>query len=148
MSNAALLRYRDLNTLTEDVQTFFADRIASANGEAPESLLRLQLAVHEWVANLVQHADFSGRSVLVTLRFERFGAGYRVAIADTSAGFDFEGRLAKRRAQLGRLPERGMGLLMVHAAASDVRYDRSGGVNTLSFHVLDDGGDRCLDIPF
>jgi serine/threonine-protein kinase RsbW len=144
----AVLRYCNLSTVAGEVQAFFADRIASANGAAPDSLLHLQLAVHEWVANLVQHADFSGRDVLITLSLERTEAGYRVAIADTSAGFDFEERLEQRRRELTRLPERGMGLLMVHAAATDIRYERDGTTNTLSFYVLDDGGDRCLDIPF
>lgn len=80
----------------------------------------LRLAVHEWVANLVQHATFPGPAK-ISLQVEPEPEGVRCTITDTSAGFDFVEAVEARRSALDApMPsERGRGLLMLLRCAED-----------------------------
>ena len=110
-------------------------------------LLHLQLAAHEWLANLVQHAEFDGRAPHIHLALEEHAGDIACAIEDNSDGFDLDEALRKRRAHLSPLPERGMGLLILFACAAEIQYRRQPGRNQLRFVVSDDQ-DKCLNIPF
>ena len=74
----------------------------------------LRLAVHEWVANLVQHAAFPDGTE-ITLSVVNEGDAVRCAVEDSSVGFDFAGQVETQHAVLeGPAPsERGRGLLML-----------------------------------
>lgn len=87
----------------------------------------LRLAVHEWIANLVQHAVFPG-PVRITLEVEVRDDGVRCAIADSSAGFDFVGKVEHQKAVLDAPApsERGRGLLMVLKCAEDLAFEPAG----------------------
>ncbi len=90
---------------------------------APEEIDVLRLAIHEWVANLVQHATFSG-PVRIVLRVEPVAGGVRCAIADSSAGFDFASAVERQQSVLDAPApsERGRGLLMLLKCAEDLAF--------------------------
>ncbi len=74
----------------------------------------LRLAVHEWIANLVQHAAFPDGPE-ITLDVEVGADAVRCTVEDASVGFDFAGQVETQHAVLdGPAPsERGRGLLML-----------------------------------
>ncbi len=74
----------------------------------------LRLAVHEWIANLVQHAAFpDGPEITLEVTVE--DDAVRCAVEDSSVGFDFAGQVETQHAVLeAPAPsERGRGLLML-----------------------------------
>ncbi len=108
----------------------------------------LRLAVHEWIANLVQHADFAGRSPEVILDVYPNGRRVRCVIEDNSEGFPFPEQLYVQQDALTPFPERGMGLLMLNAATEYFEYSvTQEGMRRLEFTVSADK-DSWLDIPF
>ncbi len=143
----ARLLFDDLGTVITRTHDHLAEMMEACPDHVA-TLLHVQLAVHEWLANLVQHAEFGSRTIQIEVAITRDDSGFACTIFDSSVGFDVDEKVDVRRAQLSALPERGMGLLMVFACATDLLYTREADGNTLSFDVLDDGGDRCLAIPF
>ena len=141
------LRFDDLEVVIEQTHARLAQMMEASPAHVG-TLLHVQLAVHEWLANLVQHADFGPRPVRIEVTIAREGDAFRCTISDSSGGFDVDEQVELRRTHLAALPERGMGLLMVFACATDLLYTRDARGNRLAFRVLDDGGDRCLAIPF
>lgn len=129
-------RFCDLSTLAPDVHALFDAWIDEAtrddegrypSGDAlpgPDALtlLRLKLAVHEWVANLVQHARFDGRPPLVTIRLDLVADGVLCEVEDNSDGFDLVAILHERQEHLEPMPERGMGLLFLQACTARLSY--------------------------
>lgn len=97
------------------------DRIESAIG--PDGLAVLRLAAHEWVANLVQHAQFCGPAELV-LTLEVVEGGVRCQIEDSSQGFDFIRQIGAQKSILDAPApsERGRGLLMLVSCAEDLAF--------------------------
>ena len=87
----------------------------------------LRLAVHEWVANLVQHASFPG-DPRITLEVTPVADGVRCAITDASDGFDFLGTVQRQQAvlQTPAPSERGRGLLMLLRCAVDLDFEAAG----------------------
>lgn len=134
-------RFRDLGTVTEEIHALFA-RWASEGTFADtldeSGLYVAQLAVHEWMANLVQHATFGGQEAEIALTLRAEAGGLHVEIEDNSDGFDFEGQV-ERQARLVAQPEpseRGRGLLMLLACAEALRYEPTGpGHHRLAFVV-------------
>jgi len=114
----------------------------------PDTIQLFRLAVHEWVANLVQHADFSNREPNITLNVIPNGRRVRCVIEDNSEGFPFPEQIDVQRNALTPFPERGMGLLMLNAATEYFEYSETeDGCRRLEFTVSSDA-DSCLDIPF
>ncbi len=138
-----------LNTVVEEAHGFFAPLLAGeATPERASRLLHLQLAAHEWLANLVQHARFSERTPHIALEISEHEEAVACKVEDNSDGFDLDEALRKRRDSLSRLPERGMGLLILFACASEIQYNRQvDGLNRLRF-VISDDQDKTLNIPF
>ena len=133
--------FRDFDRVIDEVHALF-DGWAEAGAFEPaldaEGLDVLRLAVHEWVANLVQHGSFPGaRDVWLTVETE--GDAVRCEVEDTSAGFDFTDQVERQRAVLDRpVPsERGRGLLMLITCADDLGYRpaRAGVNQRVSFTV-------------
>lgn len=113
-----------------------------------DTIQLFRLAVHEWVANLVQHAGFDDRIPEVTLDVIPNGRRVRCVIEDNSNGFPLDERLEAQRLALKPFPERGMGLLMLNAATEYFEYSESdNGKQRLEFTVSSDS-DPCLNIPF
>lgn len=93
---------------------------------AATMLEQAELAAHEWLANLAQHADFQGRTPDIRLRIEREPERMRCFIDDNSAGFDMEAELDDRRDAIAMLPERGMGLQIIDSCTQRFSYTRTG----------------------
>lgn len=99
---------------------------ADPQGSDHDDVYMSQLLVHEWVANLVQHADFSETEPEIAIRFENTGGSVRYVIEDNSNGFDLE-RYLRRSDQVDEpFPCRGMGLLMLNACSDHLAYRRVG----------------------
>jgi serine/threonine-protein kinase RsbW len=144
-------RFTKLDDMIDELHSLFdqwsSDGIFSPDLEA-HAVGLLRLSVHEWVANLIQHADFQGQDPEVILEVVPNGKTVKCVIKDNSAGFDAAKHLRLRMENLERLPERGMGLLMLNAATEYFEYSRSTtGLHRLEFSVSADV-DPWLNIPF
>lgn len=143
-----MLRLNDLNTAVDEVHSYFdkwGDKhLCNGSTDMPDSALHeARLAVHEWTANLVQHADFEERRPLIALKLQKRGDAIHCVIIDNSDGFDLEEQLKEsfEKNNVKALPDRGMGLLMLHTCASNLSYEAAkGGRYRLSFQVTPDGG--------
>lgn len=114
----------------------------------PDTIQLFRLAVHEWVANLVQHADFGERAPDIVMDVIPNGRRVRCVIEDNSEGFPFPEQIDVQRNALTPFPERGMGLLMLNAATEYFEYSQTeDGRRRLEFTVSGDS-DSCLDLPF
>lgn len=145
---ALTYQFGALDAVVEEAHACFEPILAEqTTPERASMLLHLQLAAHEWLANLVQHAGFDGRTPCIRLILEEHAGDIACSIEDNSDGFDLDEALKRRRVNLSPLPERGMGLLILFACASEIQYRRQAGSNQLRFVVSDDQ-DKCLNIPF
>ncbi len=144
-------RFSDPDTLIDRVHALFEQWESEGTFEPlfdATALHRLKLAVHEWLANLIQHADFDQRTPDVQLHLRADGKYIRCIIEDNSEGFDLDGHLSARREVLDAFPERGMGLLMIKSCTEDLAYRQSGPArHRLEFSVSADH-DPWLNIPF
>ena len=95
-----------------------------------------KLAIHEWVANLVQHADFADRDPEVCLILVTEGNRLRCTIIDNSNGFEITEHLDVDGEVLKTFPERGMGLFLIKACADELSYRRTEqGRQRLEFYI-------------
>jgi anti-sigma regulatory factor (Ser/Thr protein kinase) len=118
--------FSDLATVIEEVHDLF-DALERAPGPAldPDRLEVLKLAVHEWLANLVQHADFGGHQPDLRLRIQQDDDRVRCVIEDNSRGFDFSLQLVRQQyclANAATPPERGRGLLLIVTCTEKLSY--------------------------
>jgi anti-sigma regulatory factor (Ser/Thr protein kinase) len=104
-----------------------------------------RLLVHEWVANLIQHADFSETEPEIAIRFERSGGATRYVIEDNSNGFDLERYFTHRDALTEAFPSRGMGLMMMSSCSEHLAYRRVGPQQNRLEFVLK-RGERFLNV--
>jgi serine/threonine-protein kinase RsbW len=144
-------RFQDLATVIDGVHAMF-DQWPTDHSFNPdvdlEAVHRMKLAVHEWIANLVQHADFTRRQPDISIDVWVEGNKILCVVEDNSDGFDLDAHLVVSQAALDALPERGMGLLMLQACASDLYYGQVGdGRYRVKFSVSADQ-DPWLNIPF
>lgn len=143
-------RFRDPDSLIDRVHALFEKWEKDNTFESfnEDTLHRLKLAVHEWLANLVQHANFENRDLDVKLTVVPNGQLIHCSIDDNSEGFDLDGHLTAKREVLDAFPERGMGLLMIKSCTSDLSYRRVDfASHRLEFSVSADH-DPWLNIPF
>ncbi|MDQ7040993.1 MAG: ATP-binding protein [Rhodothermus sp.] len=109
---------------------------------------RVQLAIHEWLANLIQHARFGNRRPSIELTIRSNGELVECFIDDNSEGFDLNGRLKSNPSIQEAFPERGMGLHFIRACTRELNYVRlKDGRHRLIFTMVKDE-DPWLDIPF
>ena len=143
-------RFTSLGTVIEGVHALFDQwpEESMYSGIDLETFSRMKLAVHEWMANLVQHADFGNRQPDISLDVWTEQNSIMCVVEDNSDGFDLDEYLVFCREALDTLPERGMGLLMLQACASGLVYGRiSDGRNRLRFSVSADT-EPWVNIPF
>ncbi len=143
--------FNELDGVIDDLHRTL-DRWESNGAFPPEleldTIQLVKLAIHEWMANLVQHADFGDYKPEIILDIYPNGQSVRCVILDNSRGFDAAKHLRIGMEKLERLPERGMGLLMLDAATDYFEYLRSeNGHHRLEFSVSSDL-DPWLNIPF
>lgn len=120
--------FNDLDTVIDEVHALFD--VWETSPHLPSSvnvatLYQLKLAVHEWLANLVQHANFEDESVNVSLSVQPAGDRLFCTIEDNSDGFVLDSHLNIEPEYLDSLPERGMGLLILKICTEDLTYQRS-----------------------
>lgn len=143
--------FEDLDTVIEQVHALFDtwegdDYLPPSIGVA--TLYQLKIAVHEWLANLVQHANFEQETTEVRLAVEPADERIFCVIEDNSDGFVLDMHLEIEPEYLDSLPERGMGLLILKICTEDLLYQRDEreGRNRLQFYVSPDHED-LQDIP-
>ena len=120
------LHVHGLDRFVDEVHTQFdawAEIDAFERAVGPDGLAVLRLAVHEWVANLVQHADFCGPADL-TVSVGVLDDGVRCEIEDSSSGFDFARQVGAQQTVLDAPApsERGRGLLMLVSCTEDLEF--------------------------
>lgn len=121
-------RFCDLGTVIDDVHALFDEWTASGffapvlDADGAEVF---RLAVHEWIANLVQHAAFRQARPEITLTVEVGPAHIDCVIEDNSLGFDFERQIEKQQALLSAPApsERGRGLLMLITCTRNLAFE-------------------------
>ena len=118
--------FRDLTTVVDGVHALI-DGWAETGALAPaldaDGIEVLRLAVHEWIANLVQHAAFP-QGVEIVVEVEADGESVYCAVEDSSAGFDFAGQVERQQAILDAPApsERGRGLLMLITCTESLAF--------------------------
>ncbi len=120
-------RFDGHETIIDEIHRLFGEleRDPAAIALDLFSLQVLKLAIHEWVANLVQHADFAGEEPCIELVLIPEGEQLRCVIDDNSVGFDFAHQVARQQYLLDIAPEppdRGRGLLMMVACTHKLSY--------------------------
>ena len=121
------IQFRDLGTVVDELHGLFEEWEHSEAALLPLddfSLQVMKLAVHEWVANLVQHADFGDQVPLIQVAIRPDEQRVHCVIEDNSQGFDFDLQLVEQRVSVEAPvpPDRGRGLLMMIACTDDLRY--------------------------
>jgi len=117
--------YSDLDRALDEVRSFLYDwsaEIDDATAPRAETIRYTQLVLHEWIANLLQHADFDGRAPVVEIRLTAKNQHITCAVTDNSEGFDLRERLPSQEETMEKLPERGMGLRIINACTGDLSY--------------------------
>lgn len=99
-----------------------SDESADAPAEGGQALRYAQLVLHEWLANLLQHADFRDRTPYVEVQIRADETHIFCAVVDNSDGFDLAAHLDAQRSAAQALPERGMGLRIISACTDDFTY--------------------------
>lgn len=141
-----LHRFTRLDRAIDEVHALF-DAWAASGLLAPaldeDSASVLRLAVHEWVANLVQHAAFPNGAE-ITLEVTVEPDAVRCAVEDSSAGFDFASQVDEQHAifDAPAPSERGRGLLMLITCTEDLAFQPAAGRQRqrISFSVRDGFG--------
>lgn len=140
-------RFTDLGTVIDHIHTLFGVWHRESLFYA-HTLDLMKLAVHEWVANLVQHGDFQERHPEIYLEVSPNGRYIYCRIEDNSEGFDLDAKLIQKAEDLTPYPERGIGLLMLQACTDNLTYTRTEiGRYRLEFSVSAEQ-DPWLNIPF
>jgi len=117
--------YSDLDHALDDVRAMLQEwrtGLDEPSVPSPETTRYAQLVLHEWIANLLQHADFADRAPQLRIRLRAENRHVRCCIIDNSEGFDLADRLPTRDEELEDLPERGMGLRIIDACTDDLSY--------------------------
>lgn len=144
-------QFSDPATLIDRVHSVFENW--EENDSLPECLNedvvhRLKLAIHEWLANLVQHAEFRDRSPEISITVRTKTNGIECAIEDNSEGFDLNGQLSAKPGVIDAFPERGMGLLMIKACTEHLAYEELSDMRHRLQFIVSSDRDPWLNIPF
>lgn len=143
--------FRNLDTIIDELHGLFdgwETQLETYNSCSIEALHMAKLAVHEWLANILQHADFGGRRPEVGICVSPHADRIQCVIEDNSEGFDLEGYLLENPKITVVLPDRGMGLLMLKSCTEELKYHKvQEGKQQLEFYIPANQ-DPHLDIPF
>ena len=143
--------FRNLDTIIDDVHQLFdaLEKQLDDSGTLPiETLHTAKMAIHEWVANIVQHSEFDNGAPEIGVCLSQRGERLFCMVEDNSAGFDLAGYLDSHEGITTVLPDRGMGLLLLKACSEELCYRTlPNGKNQLEFYITDNE-DSFLEIPF
>jgi serine/threonine-protein kinase RsbW len=118
-------QYTDLDLALDEVRSVlheWSTDLDESTAPDAETIRYTQLVLHEWIANLLQHADFEDRTPTVQIQLNAENRHVTCAVLDNSEGFDLEERLPAREEALEEFPERGMGLRIISACTDNVAY--------------------------
>lgn len=121
-------RFSDLERALNTTHSFFEDWIDEERASDPpdtEMLHHARLVLHEWLANLVQHADFQERTPEVFIRVHPGENKIHGSVVDNSKGFPLAHRLETQTTNALPFPERAMGLRFIRACTESLSYDRT-----------------------
>lgn len=140
--------FSDLDTLVDRGHTFLNEIADAPWLSLPHrTLAQAHLVTHEWLANLVQYADFGDKAPSVSLRIQVERGRTRFMIDDNSTGFDFHARMQVQKKTLRALPNRGLGLLMIAACTEELSYLRIGPSHHRLIFAIPTDHNPALDIP-
>ena len=144
--------FQDLDTLIEQVHDLFDTWEGDAQllgSFSLTTLYQVKIAAHEWLANLVQHANFEQDTTDVSLLIKPVDDRIFCAIEDNSDGFVLDEHLEIEPEYLDSLRERGMGLLILKICTEDLLYhgENMEANNRLEFYVSADQ-DQWQNTPF
>ena len=117
--------YSDLDRALDEVRSVledWSDTLDDTSVPRSQTIRYAQLVLHEWIANLLQHADFQDRSPAIEIRLQTENRHIICAVTDNSEGFDFAERLPTKEEMMDDLPERGMGLRIINACTDSLSY--------------------------
>lgn len=117
--------YTDLDRALDEVRTVLQQWSTDLDdGAVPSSecLRYAQLVLHEWIANLLQHAQFGNRTPTIQICLASKNRHINCVVIDNSDGFDFEERLPAKNDTMDNLPDRGMGLRIINACTEQLSY--------------------------
>lgn len=117
--------YTDLDHALDEVPPILKQWSEQQNeGSTPdrETVRYTQLVLHEWIANLLQHADFQGRTPTVRIQLDSKDRRVICFVTDNSAGFDLDKKLPSQDDTMEEFPERGMGLRIINACTDGLSY--------------------------
>jgi len=139
-------RFENLEEVIDQIHALFEDAVLPLP-EDEDLRYRVQLTIHEWLANLVQHARFC-KPPTIELTLRSNGRTVECFIDDNSEGFDLNGHLKSHPSLTEAFPERGMGLHFMRACTQELAYIRlKDGRHRLAFTLSTDDN-PWLDIPF
>ena len=106
----------------------------------PEQVGRLDICLHEALANIVDHSSGADRPLSVRLRLEILGTGDSrealVTVSDLGKAFDpLSAAPRPRPATLAEAVPGGLGLVMIRGFSDTQDYRRTDGANHLTFGV-------------
>lgn len=131
--------YTDLNRALDEVRRVIEAWLEDqddASAPRPDTVRYTQLVLHEWIANLLQHADFHDRTPTVQIRLDTQNRHVTCVVIDNSEGFDLAGQLPVEERAMDNLPERGMGLRIIDACTDSLSYTAAGsGLHRFEFSI-------------
>lgn len=126
--DAISAHYTDLDTAIDEVRVLvdrWADQVRpNAHERMPDgqTLRYTQLVLHEWLANLAQHASFPDPPPVIRIHLRAEQRHVYCTVEDNSTGFDVDAHLDLQETNAEALPERGMGLRIIHACTDSFAY--------------------------
>jgi len=143
--------YNDLDRALDEVRPVLDEWVAEQDADtAPrdDTVHYTQLVLHEWIANLMQHARFGNRSPAIQITASTRDRHISCVVIDNSEGFDLEERLSVDEDATDDFPERGMGLRIINACTNQLSYTSTeSGRHRLEFTIPADQ-DPCLSMLF
>jgi len=133
--------YTDLDRAIDEVRTFPDDWPAPHQNSAidEETLHCTCLVLHEWIANLHQHARFPHDSPKVKIRLTGTAQQVDCSVLDNSDGFDLNSYLPADDEDPEAFPERGMGLRIIKACTTKLSYSSTeDGLHCFEFLIPSD----------
>lgn len=131
--------YTNLDRALNEVRSALEQWVAQQDetlAPGAETIRYTQLVLHEWIANLLQHASFCDRTPHVQIRLSCENRHITCVVLDNSEGFDLAEELPSRGETMDTLPERGMGLRIINACTDTLSYTTTAsGLHRFEFSI-------------
>lgn len=120
-------KYTDLDRAIDEVQSLSETwPTARLNGDLDDETIHCtSIVLHEWIANLHQHAEFRDVSPVIAIQLSSQEHRVYCSVTDNSEGFDFDAHSPTEDDDLEALPERGMGLRIIKTCTDDLSYTQT-----------------------